>query len=238
MGIKLNMFEEKKYKVIKRINSGQQSKERGEVELDLSRRQINRLVNKYRKEGKAAFLHGNTNRKPATTISSKIKKRILTLYRTKYESFNVTHFVEKLTEDEDIKISYTTVHRLLLDHHLLSPKAFKQTKRKKRKELKKMEQTKVKLTKQEVKTLNEIDGVNPLKHILRDRERNILVNYSKWMHHNMIGLKTGITHTYMRLLMMPQVLSLVHILIKKRHWTHIMKSLDNFCLPTVSLTSY
>ena len=63
MGIKLNMFEEKKYKVIKKINNGQQSKERGEVELDLSRRQINRLVNKYRKEGKAAFLHGNTDRK-------------------------------------------------------------------------------------------------------------------------------------------------------------------------------
>lgn len=172
MGIKLNMFEEKKYKVIKKINNGQQSKERGEVELDLSRRQINRLVNKYRKEGKAAFLHGNTNRKPATTIPNKIKKRILTLYRTKYESFNVTHFVEKLTEDEDIKISYTTVHRLLLDHHLLSPKAFKQTKRNKRKELKQMEQTKVKLTKQEVKTLNEIDGVNPLKaHPKRSRKK-------------------------------------------------------------------
>lgn len=172
LGVKLNMFEEKKYKVIKRVSNGQQSKERAEVELDLSRRQINRLVNKYRERGKTAFLHGNTNRKPATTISLKIKRRILKLYRTKYESFNITHFVEKLNEDEEINVSYTTVHHLLLDHHLLSPKAFRQTKRKKRKELKELEQTKVKLTKQEVKTLNEIDGVNPLKaHPSRSRKK-------------------------------------------------------------------
>lgn len=47
MGVKLNMFEVKKYNVIKKVYNGQQSKERAEVELDLSRRQINRVVNKY-----------------------------------------------------------------------------------------------------------------------------------------------------------------------------------------------
>ena len=81
----------------------------------------------------------------------------------KYESFNVTHFVEKLNEDEAIKISYSTVHKLLLDHHLLSPKAFRQTKRRKRTELKVLEKKKGKLTLQEAKTLNELEGVNPLK---------------------------------------------------------------------------
>ncbi|HFU5279624.1 TPA: hypothetical protein ACGOQX_001812, partial [Streptococcus pyogenes] len=83
-----------------------------------------------------------------------------------------THFVEKLNEDEEIKVSYTTVYKLLLDHHLLSPKAFRQTKRKKRKELKALEETKDKLTKQEAKTLNELEGVNPLKaHPTRSRKK-------------------------------------------------------------------
>lgn len=172
LGVKLNMFEEKKYKVIKKVCNEQQSKERAEVELNLSRRQINRLVNQYKEEGKAAFLHGNTKRKPATTIPDKIKKRILKLYRTKYESFNVTHFVEKLNEDEEIQVSYTTVRQLLFDHHLLSPKAFRQTKRNKRKELKELEEKKIKLTKQEAETLNELEGVNPLKaHPSRSRKK-------------------------------------------------------------------
>ena len=86
MGIKLTMFEEKKYKAIKRVCHGQLSKERAEVNLDLSRRQINRLVKAYKEKGKAAFQHGNYQRKPSTTLSKEIKARILKLYQTKYES--------------------------------------------------------------------------------------------------------------------------------------------------------
>lgn len=80
--------------------------------------------------------------------------------------------MEKLNEDEAIKVSYSTVHKLLLDHHLLSPKAFRQTKSRKREELKVLEETKDKLTKQEAKTLNELEGVNPLKaHPTRSRKK-------------------------------------------------------------------
>ena len=172
LGVELNMFEEEKYKVIKAVCNGQMTKERAELKLDLSRRQINRLVKRYSQEGKAAFLHGNTNRKPATTLSVTIRNKILMLYRTKYIFFNITHFVEKLNEDEAIKVSYSTVHSLLLDNHLLSPKVFRKTKRRKREELKNLEETKDKLTKQEAKTLNELDGVNPLKahpHTLKEK---------------------------------------------------------------------
>lgn len=172
LGVELNMFEKEKYEAIKAVYHQQMSKERAELKLDLSRRQINRLVKRYKEEGKAGFLHGNTKRKPATTLSVTIKKKILKLYRTKYESFNITHFVEKLNEDEEIKVSYSTVRKLLLDHHLLSPKAFRRTKRGKRKELKVLEEKKDKLTKQEAKTLNELEGVNPLKaHPTRSRKK-------------------------------------------------------------------
>lgn len=172
MGIKLTMFEEKKYKTIKRVCHGQLSKERAEVNLDLSRRQINRLVKAYKEKGKAAFQHGNYQRKPSTTLSKEIKERILKLYQTKYESFNLTHFVEKLAENEEITLSYTTVRNLLLENHLLSPRAFRTTKRAKRKELKDLEKNKKKLSKQESKLLNEIEGVNPLKaHPTRARKK-------------------------------------------------------------------
>lgn len=172
MGAKLNMFEERKYEIIKKVYNKQYSKERAELKLDLSRRQINRLVKKYELEGKAGFVHGNTNKKPSTTISDCTKKRILELYQNKYESFNVTHFVEKLNEVEKIKVSYTTVRNLLFENHLLSPRAFRKTKKLKRKELQELEQTKNKLSTHEAKQLNEIEGVNPLKaHPTRARKK-------------------------------------------------------------------
>ncbi len=171
MGIQLTMFEELKYQTIKKVCQGQLSKERAEVNLDLSRRQINRLVRAYQTKGKAAFQHGNYQRQPATTLSPAIKSQILELYQTKYESFNVTHFVEKLAENEGISVSYTTVHQLLFKHHFLSPRAFRKTKRAKRKELKDLENKK-KLSPQESQLLNEIEGVNPLKaHPSRARKK-------------------------------------------------------------------
>jgi len=161
MGVKLDMFEKEKYKVIKKVVNGQYSKERAELKLDLSRRQINRLVKSYKEKGKAAFLHGNKQRKPATTISNDVKEDILELYRTKYESFNVTHFTEKLDEIEDIQVSYTTVRNLLFENHLLSPRAQRKTRRAKRDELKALEQQQKKLTDEETNLLVQLDHIDP-----------------------------------------------------------------------------
>lgn len=55
LGVELNMFEEEKYKAIKAVHNGQMTKERAEVKLDLSRRQINRLVKNIKKKEKQHF---------------------------------------------------------------------------------------------------------------------------------------------------------------------------------------
>jgi len=172
MGVSLNMFEDKKYETIKKVVNGQFSKERAETALDLSRRQINRLVRAYKEKGKKAFLHGNTYRKPPTAIASDIKEDILELYKTKYESFNLTHFTEKLNEDEEIDVSYTTVRTLLFENHLLSPRARKYTRRAKRKELKALEKNKKTLSEEETKTLTRLEPVDPQKaHPTKPRKK-------------------------------------------------------------------
>ncbi|MCJ0602071.1 helix-turn-helix domain-containing protein [Enterococcus cecorum] len=56
------MNELKKYKVIKLVSEDRKSKKRAAVELNLTIRHINRLLNAYRKEGKEAFSHGNRNK--------------------------------------------------------------------------------------------------------------------------------------------------------------------------------
>ncbi|CJA40125.1 IS1202 transposase [Streptococcus pneumoniae] len=107
------MNETKKYLVIKAIAQGKKTKKRACVELNLSERQINRLLLAYQQKGKEAFRHGNRNRKPKHAIPDEIKERILKKYLS-YETYkpNVLHFCELLAEEEGIKLSDTTVEPL------------------------------------------------------------------------------------------------------------------------------
>lgn len=95
--IQLNMNEMKKYLVIKAITQGKKTKKRGCAELNLSERQINRLLLAYQQKGKEAFKHGNRNRKPKHAIPDKFKERLLKKYLS-YETDkpNVLHFCELL----------------------------------------------------------------------------------------------------------------------------------------------
>lgn len=97
------MNETKKYLVIKAIAQGKKTKKRACVELNLSERQINRLLLAYQQKGKEAFRHGNRNRKPKHAIPDEIKERVLKKYLS-YETYkpNVRHFCELLAEEEEI----------------------------------------------------------------------------------------------------------------------------------------
>ncbi|VFI41292.1 IS1202 transposase [Streptococcus pneumoniae] len=110
------MNETKKYLVIKAIAQGKKTKKRACVELNLSERQINRLLLAYQQKGKEAFRHGNRNRKPKHAIPDEIKERILKKYLS-YETYkpNVLHFCELLAEEEGIKLSDTTVRKILFE---------------------------------------------------------------------------------------------------------------------------
>lgn len=88
----LNMNELKKYKVIKLISEGRKSKKRAAVELNLTIRNINRLLNAYRKEGKEAFSHGNRNKSVKHAVPQEIKQKIINFYQALPVPMNFVHF--------------------------------------------------------------------------------------------------------------------------------------------------
>lgn len=134
-----------KYEVIKKLVDTNGNKHTAAVTLDCTVRTVNRLIRRYKTEGKEAFVHGNRNRKPACTVPGAIRKDILCLYDTKYEGSNLRHFTELLAERENIKVSDTFVRKLLLENEILSPKARKATRKKLTENLKlKQENTKTK----------------------------------------------------------------------------------------------
>ena len=82
--------------------------------------QYNRLIVRYKQEGKAAFQHKNKDRKPAIAFSPEMKKQIIGLYKDKYSDTNFRHYTKIVFEELGVKISDTTVNKWLREENILS----------------------------------------------------------------------------------------------------------------------
>ena len=127
--VELRMNEQKKYEVIKELVDHNGNKNRAAITLDISRRQVDRLIIKYKERGKEGFVHGNRDRKPTITLDKSLSEDIILLYRNKYQDWNFTHFKEYLEEEENIKVSYKFIYNVLTKEGILSPKARRKTRR-------------------------------------------------------------------------------------------------------------
>lgn len=160
--VDLRMNEQYKYEIIKELVEHNGNKNRAAEKLKLSRRQIDRLIKKYKENGKSGFVHGNRDRKPAKSIEKPISDSIILLYSDKYQGFNFKHFHEYLKNDENIDLSYTCIYKTLMNAGITSPKIRKSTKRRLAKE--KLEQEK----KLKNKTEKEIEVIVDYEIALED----------------------------------------------------------------------
>lgn len=101
----------------KRISAGQAAEA-----LGLSPRQVRRLRVGLRREGPAALIHGNRDRRAAHRLPEDLRAQILTLARGRYAGFNDVHLTEKLTTVEGLAVSRATVQRVLRAAGLISPR--------------------------------------------------------------------------------------------------------------------
>ena len=134
--VNLNMKEKVKYEVIKRLVETNGNKTRAAVKLGCTKRTINRLIHRYKTEGKEAFSHGNKGRHPSIKFEHQFKEEIIHLYKTDYLNANIKHFSEIVSEDYGVSISDETIRLWLLSENVISPKAHRTTKKKLKKKLK------------------------------------------------------------------------------------------------------
>ena len=127
--VKLRMKEQNKYEIIKELVDHNVNKSRATLKLGISLWQVNRLIVKYKKDGKGAFVHGNRGHIPQKAFDKSISEDIILLYKTKYYDFNFNHFKEFLGNNENIKVSYNFLYKTLSNENIISPKARKKTKR-------------------------------------------------------------------------------------------------------------
>jgi len=118
----LNMKEQNKYEIIKKVSLNKLSKSSAEIRLGVTRRTIDRLLLTYRLNGKNGFKHGNNQRKPVNSFPHSFKKQIVLLYQTKYYDTSFKLFHELLLTHENINVSYSFVFKTLTDSLILSLK--------------------------------------------------------------------------------------------------------------------
>ena len=119
--ISLSEKEQEKYNVIQKVVSGEYTKEKAVELLGIGIRQINRLIIKFKEEGKEGFIHKNKGRESKRKISFEIKEEIINLYITEYFDYNFTHFYEEI--QDKYAISYKTLDNILTEADIISPEA-------------------------------------------------------------------------------------------------------------------
>ena len=82
--------------------------------LGLSRRQINRIVQRIKREGEKGIVHRLRGKESNRKFPKKLKERVIKLYEKKYDGFGPLLASEKLLELDKIKISDETLRKWLI----------------------------------------------------------------------------------------------------------------------------
>ena len=81
--------------------------------LDLSYRQVKRIIKSVRGQGDTGVIHRSRGRPSSNKIGNKVREKVIALCRGKYKGFGPTLAVEKLSELEKIKLSDETLRNWL-----------------------------------------------------------------------------------------------------------------------------
>ena len=103
----------RKLDIVERIERGELTIAEGADVLGLSRRQMQRVRGRVRREGQAGVVHGNAGRSPKHKTAQLVRDRVVALRRDIYKGFNDQHFTEKLVEVEGLEVSRASVRRIL-----------------------------------------------------------------------------------------------------------------------------
>jgi transposase len=113
--ITLNARQQRRVEILSRLDAGVLDISTAAEMLGVGARQVRRLRARFRQEGMAAVIHGNSGRVPTNGTDPVIIARIAALAgpQGKYHDLNVCHLQELLEREEQIRIGRSTLDRLL-----------------------------------------------------------------------------------------------------------------------------
>ncbi len=114
-GYLMGIADRKKLKVISVVVEKKMKQWEAADKLEISERQVRRLVSRYRKEGDKGLVHRLRGRQSGRKISETVRDKVLDVYSEKYKGFGPTLGQEKLIEVEKIEISRESFRQMLLE---------------------------------------------------------------------------------------------------------------------------
>lgn len=121
----LNEKEKNTYLTIEKVVNEEITKKEAEEIIGKTRRQIDRLIIKYKKEGKNGFIHKNRGKISNKKIDRNIILKLEELYLTEYYDYNFEAFYEEI--ENEYKISYSLMVVEFKKDDIISPISHKKT---------------------------------------------------------------------------------------------------------------
>ena len=125
--VELNMNQKYRYELIKQLSDTNGNRLAVALKLNCSVRTVTRWIERYRAEGKAAFIHKNTHHPPATTFSPLLKEVVIQYFLTEVSDANLTHFSELVQIKFKVKIHPETLRLWLLERNIFPNSAHRVT---------------------------------------------------------------------------------------------------------------
>jgi transposase len=103
--VTMNQREQRRVIVLTQVVGGTLTVAGAAERMQLSERQVKRLLVGFRREGVAALVHGNRGRSPAHALSEETREEVRGLAMGKYAGFNQVHLTEQLGDGEGIALA-------------------------------------------------------------------------------------------------------------------------------------
>jgi transposase len=123
--ITMSSKEISRLEVMQKLSEKRMSQKEAGAMLDVSERQIKRLLKAYRKKGAAGLISKHRGRKGNHCLPTETKRKALDLLKSKYKGFGPTLAHEKLVEKENLKLSDESVRQLMIAEGLWKPRKMK-----------------------------------------------------------------------------------------------------------------
>lgn len=117
----LNEKEKKRKETIDLVINGEITQKQAANILEITDRQVRRLIVKYQKQGNLAFIHGNCGKISNKKIPEEISTEILNDYLTNYSDYNFSHYYEE--QGFKYGISFQSLINIFDNNEIISPLA-------------------------------------------------------------------------------------------------------------------
>ena len=119
--------------LIAKVAEGKMDIVNAAILLNLSRRTVERYLQRYRKVGIRFVVHQNNGRSPVNKICDEVKRAVQALIKEKYFDVNLTHLGELLEDNENVQVKRETLRSWAHEiHHVKRAKRRRSQVRKRR----------------------------------------------------------------------------------------------------------